>query len=558
MPPKRRVKLPQSDTEKQQREGANAKNVGYLKEKLAQIQSQLKEEEGRAGTSADNSFSDEDAMENGIPTDDELVRPPSPARSDGLEGQDLDENGEESSQERSVLMDDLEEVNSAQDINSEERSFADESSSSRDIFEDSPRAAIPPSNQLNKDAPEPEGERIEEVVPKAEYDKLFQKLSKKRVEYLNLRKRFQKLEIQYAELKEVCSDQAKENYKLRNDGEEVELFAAEDGIQLTSVQIKDISLASKNPFVFAQNLAVAIFGPQTLRQMSVTGRAWTQSSDKIAKPKIPENVLNFIYSKVLERVMFEKGPNKSAVLASAKPAQINRALAEKISNLRKAHRLRLANERAAGAPYLPPAQSSDDEEPGPALPGKLPKASAGRSEKKSDTQSGATGIKEKPSQNQPDDQFVAPAGLGKTARTDSMLHRKSLAQTQPVSARLVPTKNRSMLETMSSGQLSQPVGRSFDTKEVSQKSELGKVDENRKSSSHIQPQRLQPEIANRSLHSRVENNRAPQKKISDPQKISDSQKKISDSQKKIIYSQKISDSQKKIIYSQKKIICSQK
>lgn len=162
-------------------------------------------------------------MENGIPTDDELVRPPSPARSDGLEGQDLDENGEESSQERSVLMDDLEEVNSAQDINSEERSFADESSSSRDIFEDSPRAAIPPSNQLNKDAPEPEGERIEEVVPKAEYDKLFQKLSKKRVEYLNLRKRFQKLEIQYAELKEVCSDQAKENYKLRNDGEEVEV-----------------------------------------------------------------------------------------------------------------------------------------------------------------------------------------------------------------------------------------------------------------------------------------------------------------------------------------------
>lgn len=91
-----------------------------------------------------------------FPSDDELVRPKSPARSDGHEGQDLDEDGEKSSPrsirsslERSVSTDDLEKVNSsAQDINSEERSSANDSSSSRDIFEDSLNQRVKESKKL--------------------------------------------------------------------------------------------------------------------------------------------------------------------------------------------------------------------------------------------------------------------------------------------------------------------------------------------------------------------------------------------------------------------------
>lgn len=74
-----------------------------------------------------------------------------------------------------------------------------------------------------------------------------------------------------------------------------QVFDEEEGINLSSQKILEISVDSKAPGLFAQNLAVAILGPAKLREMSVTGRLWTRSKDKIARPGSPQIVMRFIY-----------------------------------------------------------------------------------------------------------------------------------------------------------------------------------------------------------------------------------------------------------------------
>lgn len=334
MPPKRKIL---TAAEKKQQEGAASQNAKYLQQKLAELH-KIKER----NRTESNSTSDEEYLEK---QEDQNL----PARTKSTNSQEHSSAGSQISptvsparSEYSLenLSDDESELNVADHGEQPEgNKAANDADTSGDVFDHSenehqsvPKVASDGSD--NENLQEMEGD----FVPRADFEKLKIKLSKKNTAYKNLQIKKKKLEVELADQKEICVHQAKIIYKLKTKVTEVTAYSAVEGIDLTAAQIEQISAMSKSVGMFAQNLAVAILGVDNFREMSVTGRKYTQSKDAVAKPAIPQKVFDFIHDKALQRSVNENGGEcLSWTVADAQRAIVNKALADKIGNLRKAH-----------------------------------------------------------------------------------------------------------------------------------------------------------------------------------------------------------------------------
>lgn len=124
-------------------------------------------------------------------------------------------------------------------------------------------------------------------------------------------------------------------------GKETSVFTTEAGIDITVTDIEDISSQSKHTADFAQRLALYFYGADELRKRKVTTKG-----DPGVNPIDPK-ILKFIHNKARQRVAKLEGLDAYEKIAiDADPATINKALAEKIQNLRKAHILQAARGKA--------------------------------------------------------------------------------------------------------------------------------------------------------------------------------------------------------------------
>ncbi|XP_058467900.1 uncharacterized protein LOC131440547 [Malaya genurostris] len=168
-----------------------------------------------------------------------------------------------------------------------------------------------------------------------EYNRVLEKLKNKIAENKKQKESIEKLRKDLAEAKDIALFQIQENQRLKSNGQVT--FTTDPNIKVTVKQLEDIDRESKSVGQFVQNLALLMYGAEALREMSVTGRKYAQSTDKLIRPAIDEAKLQFIYKKAQERVGLHKGmSNFSIISLEANRAVINRALAEKIANLRKA------------------------------------------------------------------------------------------------------------------------------------------------------------------------------------------------------------------------------
>ncbi|XP_055604899.1 uncharacterized protein LOC129753125 [Uranotaenia lowii] len=124
---------------------------------------------------------------------------------------------------------------------------------------------------------------------------------------------------------------------------DVAAFTEDPEIGMSSKQIEKIHAASpKHVAQFVQNLAVTLYGADELRTRTVTTKETCTKKNKNSKPISPAK-MNFIYRKALERAAMDVGSiNFAEQQFVANKTVVNRAIAEKISNLRKAYKLSLS------------------------------------------------------------------------------------------------------------------------------------------------------------------------------------------------------------------------
>ncbi|XP_058828767.1 uncharacterized protein LOC131688493 [Topomyia yanbarensis] len=157
----------------------------------------------------------------------------------------------------------------------------------------------------------------QEINWQEKHNKVQEKLKKKVAENKKLREKIEKLTKELAEMKDIALNQVQENQKLRTS--ERTTFTTDPEIGITVKQLEEINNDSKNVGQFAQNLALLMYGAETLRQMSVTGRKYAHSADMAAKPPIEERKLRFIYKKAQERVALQKGTTNYSNIHGSEP-----------------------------------------------------------------------------------------------------------------------------------------------------------------------------------------------------------------------------------------------
>ncbi|XP_055609328.1 uncharacterized protein LOC129758147 [Uranotaenia lowii] len=121
------------------------------------------------------------------------------------------------------------------------------------------------------------------------------------------------------------------------------VFTEDVELDISVAQIQKINAASpKHIGQFVQNLVLHLYGPEELRSRTVTAKNTITKKDKTLKPISPSK-MDFIYKKALERAALDVGTtNFSEQQLMANKTLVNRAIAEKISNLRKAYKLSMA------------------------------------------------------------------------------------------------------------------------------------------------------------------------------------------------------------------------
>ncbi|XP_039439445.1 uncharacterized protein LOC120420473 [Culex pipiens pallens] len=121
-------------------------------------------------------------------------------------------------------------------------------------------------------------------------------------------------------------------------GKETSVFTTEAGVDITVSEMEDISSQSKHAADFAQRLAVFFYGTEGLRTMKVTTKG-----GQAMKPISPKK-LKFIHNKARQHVAKVAGLDAyEKISIEANAATLNKALAEKIQNLRKAQVLKEAH-----------------------------------------------------------------------------------------------------------------------------------------------------------------------------------------------------------------------
>ncbi|XP_062551231.1 uncharacterized protein LOC134216334 [Armigeres subalbatus] len=191
-----------------------------------------------------------------------------------------------------------------------------------------------PLQPLNDSTDEDEGSKDEK------YAKLLSKHLRQKELFNASRKKNARFKLEVAELKDIVVHAVAEAKKART-GENANTFTHDPDIDMTVGQIEKVNTISRSVATFAQNLAMHLYGAENLREMSVKGRASNRTKntpdDHPPRPGISPKKLQFIYAKARERVALEVGVhNLGQIKTLSNESLINKAIAEKIANLRKA------------------------------------------------------------------------------------------------------------------------------------------------------------------------------------------------------------------------------
>ncbi|XP_065081445.1 uncharacterized protein LOC135704008 [Ochlerotatus camptorhynchus] len=198
-----------------------------------------------------------------------------------------------------------------------------------------PQSPLQPMNDSTDDSDTDDGSKDEK------YAKLLAKHQKQAEMLKASRKKNVNFKLQLAEMKDLVVHAVAEAKKARM-GENVNTtFQPDPDINMPVAQIENINGISKSVASFAQNLALHLYGAQNLRERSVKGRSSNRMknvpNDNPIRPGISPKKLEFIYAKARERVALEVGSNNLGQIKTlSHESVVNKAIAEKIANLRKA------------------------------------------------------------------------------------------------------------------------------------------------------------------------------------------------------------------------------
>ncbi|XP_065088462.1 uncharacterized protein LOC135709943 [Ochlerotatus camptorhynchus] len=198
-----------------------------------------------------------------------------------------------------------------------------------------PQSPLQPMNDSTDDSDTDDGSKDEK------YAKLLAKHQKQAEMLKASRKKNVNYKLQLAEMKDLVVHAVAEAKKARMGENENTTFQPDPDINMPVTQIENINGISKSVASFAQNLASHLYGAQNLQERSVEGRSSNRMknvpNDNPIRPGISPKKLEFIYAKARERVALEVGLNNLGQIKTlSHESVVNKAIAEKIANLRKA------------------------------------------------------------------------------------------------------------------------------------------------------------------------------------------------------------------------------